>query len=224
MERRRPLSGVERHPQQRPDALDRGRRPRQRVPQSVRLQQRQHLRLRRTPALLRARQPARRPLRAERHGHGDRREVSGQASELAERHRRPSRRRHLVHRSDLRHPRNYEGFKGEQETKEAVYRVDPKSGQIDKVTDEMGEPNGLCFSPDYKKLYVADTGTAARHQGLRRGRQDGAQRQALRFSWIFREPARRRGRRDSLRRRRQHLGRRAAGRAGASRRPASASA
>jgi gluconolactonase len=53
---------------------------------------------------------------------------------------------------------NYEGFKAEQETKEAVYRVDGKSGQIDKVTEEVGEPNGICFSPDYKKLYVADTG------------------------------------------------------------------
>jgi gluconolactonase len=52
----------------------------------------------------------------------------------------------------------YEGFKGEQELKEAVYRVDPKSGQIDKITDDVGGPNGICFSPDYKKLYVADTG------------------------------------------------------------------
>ncbi len=54
---------------------------------------------------------------------------------------------------------NYEGFKAEQETKEAVYRVDPKTGQVEKVTDEVGQPNGICFSPDYKKLYVADTGT-----------------------------------------------------------------
>jgi gluconolactonase len=53
---------------------------------------------------------------------------------------------------------NYEGFKGQQESKEAVYRVDAKTGQIAKVTDEVGQPNGLCFSPDYKKLYVADTG------------------------------------------------------------------
>lgn len=53
---------------------------------------------------------------------------------------------------------NYEGFKGEQETKESVYRVEPRTGQIEKVSDEAGEPNGLCFSPDYKKLYVADTG------------------------------------------------------------------
>src|SRR5437763_1211179 len=53
---------------------------------------------------------------------------------------------------------NYEGFKNESETKEAVYRVDGKTGQIDKVTDQPGQPNGLCFSPDYKKLYIADTG------------------------------------------------------------------
>jgi gluconolactonase len=26
------------------------------------------------------------------------------------------------------------------------------------VTDEIFKPNGLCFSPDYKKLYAADTG------------------------------------------------------------------
>jgi gluconolactonase len=42
--------------------------------------------------------------------------------------------------------------------KEAVYRIDAQSGQIEKLTDEIYKPNGLCFSPDYKKLYVADTG------------------------------------------------------------------
>jgi gluconolactonase len=52
----------------------------------------------------------------------------------------------------------YEGFKGQIETKEAVYRVDGKSGQIEKMTDQPEQPNGLCFSPDYKKLYIADTG------------------------------------------------------------------
>ena len=54
---------------------------------------------------------------------------------------------------------NYEGFRAESETKEAVYRVDGRTGQIDKVSDEVTQPNGLCFSPDYRKLYVADTGT-----------------------------------------------------------------
>jgi len=53
---------------------------------------------------------------------------------------------------------NYEGFKGDSETKEAVYRADPKTGQVEKVLDQVDQPNGLCFSPDYKKLYVADTG------------------------------------------------------------------
>lgn len=53
---------------------------------------------------------------------------------------------------------NYEGNKGPLEIKEAVYRIDSKSGQLHKVTDEVVKPNGLCFSPDYKKLYVADTG------------------------------------------------------------------
>ena len=53
----------------------------------------------------------------------------------------------------------YEGFKGESEIKEAVYRVDAKTGQMDKVTDELNEPNGICFSPDYKKVYICDTGT-----------------------------------------------------------------
>ena len=44
--------------------------------------------------------------------------------------------------------------------KEAVYRIDAQSGKVDKVTDEIFKPNGLCFSPDYKKLYVADTGAS----------------------------------------------------------------
>lgn len=53
---------------------------------------------------------------------------------------------------------NYEGNKGELLLKEAVYRLDVKTGKLTKVTDDIFKPNGLCFSPDYKKLYVADTG------------------------------------------------------------------
>jgi gluconolactonase len=39
------------------------------------------------------------------------------------------------------------------------YRIDP-SGRIDMVVTEaqVPDPNGLCFSPDYKKLYVVSTG------------------------------------------------------------------
>ncbi len=54
---------------------------------------------------------------------------------------------------------NYEGLKSQSEMKPAVYRADPKTGQIDKVADELDQPNGICFSPDYKKVYIADTGT-----------------------------------------------------------------
>jgi gluconolactonase len=41
--------------------------------------------------------------------------------------------------------------------KEAGYRLDT-SGELTKVTDAPFKPNGLCFSPDHSKLYVADTG------------------------------------------------------------------
>ena len=53
---------------------------------------------------------------------------------------------------------NYEGHKGELQIKEAIYRIDTKTGKMELVTDDAYKPNGLCFSPDYKKLYVADTG------------------------------------------------------------------
>jgi gluconolactonase len=57
---------------------------------------------------------------------------------------------------------NYEGHKGELEIDEAVYRIDPKTGKMEKVVgrDQMFKPNGLCFSPDHKKLYVCDTGAS----------------------------------------------------------------
>lgn len=56
---------------------------------------------------------------------------------------------------------NYEAFKATSELKQAVYRVDPKTAQVEKVNDEAEQPNGICFSPDYKKVYVADTGAPA---------------------------------------------------------------
>jgi len=55
---------------------------------------------------------------------------------------------------------NYEGNKGPLELKEAVYRIDPHTRRVEKVTDEIFKPNGLCFSPDYRRLYVADTGAS----------------------------------------------------------------
>ncbi len=59
----------------------------------------------------------------------------------------------------------YEGIKAPNDSpqpyqKEAVYRIDAQNGKIEKVTDDIYKPNGLCFSPDYKKLYVSDTGSS----------------------------------------------------------------
>lgn len=49
-----------------------------------------------------------------------------------------------------------------RETKEQdgnhVYRFDPKTKTTTLVAREFDMPNGLCFSPDEKKLYVADSG------------------------------------------------------------------
>jgi gluconolactonase len=54
---------------------------------------------------------------------------------------------------------HYEGNKGDLEVKEAIYRID-KGGKLEKMSDEMYKPNGLCFSHDYKKIYVAETGAS----------------------------------------------------------------
>ena len=60
---------------------------------------------------------------------------------------------------------NYEGHRANTGSvqpfqKEAIYRIDAQSGQVEKVGEEPFKPNGICFSNDYKKLYVADTGTS----------------------------------------------------------------
>jgi gluconolactonase len=55
---------------------------------------------------------------------------------------------------------DYEGHKGELFHKEAIYRIDAQTGRLDLVADDIYKPNGLCFSPDYKLLYVADTGAS----------------------------------------------------------------
>ena len=53
---------------------------------------------------------------------------------------------------------DYEGNKGTQEQDGChVYRIDPKSGKIDRAIDDFDRPNGLAFSPDESVLYVADS-------------------------------------------------------------------
>lgn len=60
---------------------------------------------------------------------------------------------------------NYEGVNANNGSKqpyqkEAIYRIDAKTGKLFLVADDIFKPNGLCFSPDYKKVYVADTGAS----------------------------------------------------------------
>ena len=52
---------------------------------------------------------------------------------------------------------DYEGHKSAQELTCQVYRVDP-SGAMTVVADDFNCPNGLAFSPDEARLYIADTG------------------------------------------------------------------
>jgi gluconolactonase len=51
----------------------------------------------------------------------------------------------------------YEGHKAEAELPRNVYRLDP-SGAATVVAGDFVRPNGLCFSPDERRLYVVDSG------------------------------------------------------------------
>jgi gluconolactonase len=42
--------------------------------------------------------------------------------------------------------------------KQYVFRLDPKTKEVKPVAADFDRPNGLAFSPDEKKLYVADSG------------------------------------------------------------------
>lgn len=44
-----------------------------------------------------------------------------------------------------------------------VFKLDPKSGKVDPVIKDLPMPNGIVFSSDESRLYVADTGGNTRH-------------------------------------------------------------
>lgn len=48
---------------------------------------------------------------------------------------------------------------GKEQPGNYVYRHDPKTGKTTAVVKDFVQPNGLAFSPDEKKLYVADSGS-----------------------------------------------------------------
>jgi gluconolactonase len=44
-----------------------------------------------------------------------------------------------------------------------VYKLDPKTGQVEVVHKYLAMPNGIVFSPDETRIYIADTGGHKRH-------------------------------------------------------------
>jgi gluconolactonase len=60
---------------------------------------------------------------------------------------------------------NYLGHKATAELPYRVYRIDGRTGHITIAVGDMERPNGLCLSPDEKRLYVVDTpgGTKTTH-------------------------------------------------------------
>jgi gluconolactonase len=57
---------------------------------------------------------------------------------------------------------NYEGHQAPFELPANVYRLDPQIRKAAVVVSGLDKPNGLCFSPDEKRLYVVDTGIPKR--------------------------------------------------------------
>ena len=53
---------------------------------------------------------------------------------------------------------DYEGGRQTSEQPPAVYRFEPETGDIRIVANDFDGPNGLAFSPDETRLYIAETG------------------------------------------------------------------
>jgi gluconolactonase len=51
-----------------------------------------------------------------------------------------------------------QGFRPRPLLRDAVWRYDPRTGGAIALADSFDKPNGLCFSPDERTLYVADNG------------------------------------------------------------------
>ncbi|MBB5392007.1 MULTISPECIES: SMP-30/gluconolactonase/LRE family protein [unclassified Herbaspirillum] len=61
---------------------------------------------------------------------------------------------------------DYEGYRADTEIGACnVYRIDGANGELALVAGDMERPNGLAFSPDESKLYIADTGQTHREDG-----------------------------------------------------------
>ena len=73
--------------------------------------------------------------------------------------------------------------KGQQKEQDGnfVYRLDEKSGAVTIVSSEFDMPNGICFSPDHARIYIADSGSKQR-VGAFEVKADGTLSKALWWS------------------------------------------
>ncbi len=173
-------------------------------PQSVGLQQREHVRLRRPSTLVRTRRTPRGALRARWKRDGDRRQVQRQAAEFAERRGGASRWRHLVHRPAVRNHgqlRRIPGKAGEQRgglpggSEDVAHRTDDGRAR---------QAQRYLFFARLQETVRCGHGHAEGHTGVRRGRQQAEGRAPVHGHEAERKG--RRVRRNSRRRGRQHLG------------------
>ena len=61
---------------------------------------------------------------------------------------------------------NYEGRIAEPELPQNVYRLDPETGELGVVAEDLRGPNGLAFSPDESILYVVESRATPNRQIL----------------------------------------------------------
>lgn len=56
---------------------------------------------------------------------------------------------------------NFEGYRAKPEQNARhVFRIDPATGTVVPVIGDFVQPNGLCFSLDERRLYVAESGSS----------------------------------------------------------------
>jgi gluconolactonase len=68
---------------------------------------------------------------------------------------------------------NYEGYKSEPEIEANVYRLDPEARKATIAAEGVLGPNGLCFSPDEKLLYIVESRGVPNRKILAFDVQDG---------------------------------------------------
>ena len=63
---------------------------------------------------------------------------------------------------------DYEGLRQERELDGChVYRIDPGTEEVTRVADDFARPNGIAFSPDESRLFIADSGATHDPDGPR---------------------------------------------------------